>query len=126
VAPVGERVAEVYDIIERRFIEYGLDPWMGSFGAGSRALIFVADMFYTRTDQEMTDRCRRLFAQLLDDMQAIGVGVYRSHLSFMDEVAERQAWNSGALPRLNERMKAFIDPNGILAPGKQGIGSLRP
>lgn len=126
VAPIGERVEQVYSIIERRFLEFGIDPWMGSFGAGPRAMIFVADMFYKRDDPEMTDRCRALFRQLCDDMVEIGVGVYRTHLAFMDDAAAMHRWGDGALPRLNDRLKAMLDPNGILAPGKQGIGSKTP
>jgi hypothetical protein len=39
----------------------------------------------------------------------------------MDEVASTFDFNEGALMRLNETLKRAIDPNGILAPGKQGI-----
>ncbi len=123
VAPLGDRAEEVYSIIEQRFLEYGKDPWIGMFGISSRALIFVADMFFTRTDAEETERCRRLFRQLCDDMADIGVGLYRTHLRFMDDAAAMHRWGDHALPRLNNRIKAALDPNGILAPGKQGIGS---
>jgi 4-cresol dehydrogenase (hydroxylating) len=125
VAPIGKRTQQVYEIIEKRFLEYGIDPWMGAFGAGPRALIFVADMFYLRDDPEMTERCRRLFRQLCDDMADIGVGIYRAHLAFMEDGARMHRWGDHALPRLNDRLKAALDPNGILAPGKQGIGVLR-
>ena len=126
VAPIGKRVEQVYSIIEKRFIEFGIDPWMGAFGAGPRALIFVADMFYLRDDPEMTARCRKLFRQLCDDMAAIGVGIYRTHLAFMEDGAAMHRWGDGALPRLNDRLKAALDPNGIFAPGKQGIGVRKP
>lgn len=123
VAPLGDRAEEVYAIIERRFLEFGKDPWIGMFGISSRALIFVADMFFTRTDAEDTARCRELFRQLCRDMQEIGVGLYRTHLRFMDDAVAMHGWGDHALPRLNNRIKAALDPNGILAPGKQGIGS---
>jgi len=36
-------------------------------------------------------------------------------------VADTYDWNGGALRKLNERVKDALDPNGILAPGKNGI-----
>lgn len=125
VAPLGSRVSEVYALLERRFIEYGIDPWIGSFGLGGRALVFVADMFFQRTDRDLTERCRTLFRLLCDDMANRGVGLYRSHLSFMDDAAAMHRWGDGALPRLNARLKDMLDPNHILAPGKQGIWGQR-
>ena len=123
VAPLGDRAEEVYSIIERRFLEFGKDPWIGMFGISARALIFVADMFFQRTDAEDTARCRALFRKLCDDMAAIGVGLYRTHIEFMDDAVAMHGWNDHALPALNNRIKAALDPRGILAPGKQGIGS---
>jgi 4-cresol dehydrogenase (hydroxylating) len=39
----------------------------------------------------------------------------------MDDVALTFDYNNHALLRLNETVKDALDPNGILAPGKQGI-----
>ena len=58
-------------------------------------------------------------------MAAMGIGLYRTHLSFMDDAAAMHRWGDAALPKLNARIKAALDPFGILAPGKQGIGSPR-
>ena len=124
LAATGERVSEGYEIVERRFIEYGLDPWVGMFGMGGRAVIFVADLIYNRADADMIARCRALFAQLCKDFEAIGASIYRSHVTFMDEGAATQTWNEGAFGRFNRQFKAQVDPNGILAPGKQGIWPL--
>jgi 4-cresol dehydrogenase (hydroxylating) len=46
---------------------------------------------------------------------------YRTHLSFMQDVANTFDFNNHALARLNETVKDALDPNGILAPGKNGI-----
>jgi 4-cresol dehydrogenase (hydroxylating) len=43
----------------------------------------------------------------------------------MDLVAEQYAFNDSSLRRLAETIKAAIDPQGILAPGKQGIWPAR-
>jgi hypothetical protein len=52
---------------------------------------------------------------------AAGYGEYRTHISFMDQVAATYSWNDNALAKLNRLLKDSLDPNGILAPGKQGI-----
>ena len=42
-------------------------------------------------------------------------------VDFMDEVAASFDFNAHALNRLNQTLKDALDPNGILAPGKQGV-----
>ncbi|MEO6152548.1 MAG: FAD-binding oxidoreductase [Croceibacterium sp.] len=126
VAPVGERVEQVYAAVEARFLAFGMDPWIGMFGIGNRALIMVADLIYNRDDADMVARCRELFRTLCDELAGMGIALYRSHITFMDDVVKMHAWGDHALPRLNNRLKDMLDPTGILAPGKQGIGSERP
>lgn len=46
---------------------------------------------------------------------------YRSHLAFVDLVADAYDANDFALRRMVETIKDALDPRGILAPGKQGI-----
>ena len=126
VAAVGERAEEVYALLERRYLEFGIDPWIGMFGIGGRALIMVADLIYNRDDADMVARCRSLFRTVCEDLAGIGVGLYRSHVTFMDDAVKMHTWGDHALPRLNDRLKDLLDPNHILAPGKQGIGSPAP
>jgi 4-cresol dehydrogenase (hydroxylating) flavoprotein subunit len=78
-------------------------------------------MVYDRDDQAMTSRVRNLFKVLVADAAKEGYSEYRTHLSYMDDVALSFDYNNHALRRLNETVKDALDPNGILAPGKQGI-----
>jgi 4-cresol dehydrogenase (hydroxylating) flavoprotein subunit len=39
----------------------------------------------------------------------------------MDKVNDTYNFNNNVQRRLNEKVKDAIDPNGILAPGKQGV-----
>jgi len=93
----------------------------GGVTLGERHVNVVNMLAYDRDDAGMTKRADALFRELMADAEVRGFGEYRSHLSYMDDVRETYGFNGGALHRLNEWMKDAIDPNGILAPGKQGI-----
>lgn len=121
MAPVGKRVREVYDVVMRGYYKHGIDPYVGMFGLGQRSVVMVADIFYDRDDRDMVERARALFRDLCEETAKIGVGLYRAHITFMDEAAAMQGFNDHALMRLNRAVKAALDPKGILAPGKQGI-----
>jgi 4-cresol dehydrogenase (hydroxylating) len=119
--PVGSRVQELYNHIHKRFVEAGLDCYLGMLNTGNRGLILNAVMFFNRTDADLTRRGRELYARLAEETSKMGYGDYRAHISFMDHAAAMYTFNNHALLRLNERVKDALDPNGILAPGKQGI-----
>lgn len=93
----------------------------GGVTLGERHVNVVNMLAYDRGDADMTARADSLFRALVDDAKTRGFGEYRSHLSYMSDVAATYDFNGGSLHRLNEWMKDAIDPNGIIAPGKQGI-----
>jgi len=103
-----------------RYKEYGFD-YQGSFAFGERHLINVNAMILNKDSPEMMAKVDPFFRTLVADAKAQGYGEYRTHLDYMDLVADTYDWNGGALRKLNERVKDALDPNGILAPGKSGI-----
>jgi 4-cresol dehydrogenase (hydroxylating) len=78
-------------------------------------------MLYNKDDPKLTASVRKLFDTLVKDSAAAGYAEYRTHLSYMDDVAATFDFNGHALRKLNESLKDMIDPHGILAPGKNGI-----
>ncbi len=103
-----------------RYKEYGMD-YQGSFAFGERHLTNVNAMIFNKDDPAMMGKIDGFFRRLVADAKAQGYGEYRTHLDYMDLVADTYDWGGGALGKLNRKVKDALDPNGILAPGKNGI-----
>ena len=93
----------------------------GSFTVKDRFAVNINMLLYNRDDEQQVKRIRALFDALIADARQAGYGEYRTHLDWMDRVATSYDFNDNALLRLNEKVKDALDPNGILAPGKQGV-----
>ncbi|KAL4997659.1 hypothetical protein BDV10DRAFT_195008 [Aspergillus recurvatus] len=63
-----------------------------------------------------------LKAKQFDHGHRLGHLEYRTHVSFVDEVASHHNFKTGAMARLVSAFKDLLDPNGIISPGKSGIG----
>jgi 4-cresol dehydrogenase (hydroxylating) len=116
----SEHVLKQLHSTKKRYEEIGVD-YYGSFTLFERYTTNVNMMVYDRDDNAMTTKVRNLFKVLVADAAKEGYSEYRTHISFMDDVALSFDYNNHALLRLNETVKDALDPNGILAPGKQGI-----
>ena len=103
-----------------RYKEFGMD-YHGSFALGERHITNVNQVLFDRDDPDMVSRVDRFFRSMVEDAKREGYGEYRAHVQYMDLIADCYDFNDHALKRLNERVKRALDPNGILAPGKNGI-----
>ncbi len=116
----GQRVLDQMHLTRKRYYEHGID-YSATFYVGGRHVTNVNLIIYNRDDDKLTANARKLFHTLVRDSAAAGYAEYRTHLSYMDEVAGTFGFNDHALRRLNESLKDMLDPNGILAPGRNGI-----
>jgi 4-cresol dehydrogenase (hydroxylating) len=121
VSPIkGSEAMQQYHMVRDRLHQYGFD-YMSVFAIGWRELHHVIELVFNRGDPEEIKRAREVFGILVQEAAQAGYGEYRTHIAFMDQIAQTYGWNNGAIGKLNALLKDALDPNGILAPGKQGI-----
>jgi 4-cresol dehydrogenase (hydroxylating) len=122
----GESILEAVGLLSGALAELGVPPSAlippQSYFPRS-IVIFVG--FPITTDIETNRRTRETYRRLIELSAERGWGEYRTHIAFMDDVMQSYSFNEHALLRLHERMKDTLDPNGILAPGKNGIWPAR-
>jgi 4-cresol dehydrogenase (hydroxylating) len=99
---------------------YDVD-FYASFTVSGRFATNINMLMYDRDNAEQVTNIRKLFNALIAETAKAGYGEYRTHLGWMDQVGETFDFNHHAQRRLNEKVKDALDPNGILAPGKQGV-----
>nr|OQO16541.1 hypothetical protein B0A51_14505 [Rachicladosporium sp. CCFEE 5018] len=96
----GDDGVAQYDVTRRRCEEAGFD--------------FI-------NDPDSRRRAHWLIKTLIDDAAKRGWGEYRTHLSVMDQIADTYSFNYHAQMKLNDKIKAALDPKGIMAVGKNGV-----
>lgn len=92
-----------------------------SFTIGGRYATNINMLMFDRDQPAQVANMKKLFSTLIAETAKAGYGEYRTHLGWMDEVMDSYDFNDNALRRLGEKVKDALDPNGILAPGKQGV-----
>ena len=118
--PRGDLAMEQFKRTFALYQQYGMD-YHASFAMSERSLVNVNQLLYNKDDPGMMSRVDAMFRALVADAAVHRYGEYRTHIDYMDLVADTYDFNQHALRRLNERVKDALDPNGILAPGKSGI-----
>lgn len=120
----GEAIFKAQRVFGELYTELGL-PVGNQFAAlpwsyYPRALVLLFGLPTSR-DVDSNRETRRIFERLVEVSAENGWGEYRTHIGFMDSVAEIYSYNNHALRRFHETLKDAVDPNGILSPGKSGI-----
>ncbi len=118
--PRGDLALDQFRRTYALYQKFGMD-YHASFAMSERSLVNVNQLLYNKDDPDMMSRVDAMFRALVADASAQRYGEYRTHIEYMDLVADSYDFNGHAMRRLNERVKDALDPNGIIAPGKSGI-----
>ena len=116
----GKLALEQFHRTYARYKEFGMD-YQASFAFGERHLINVNAIQFNKDDPAMMQRVDPFLEALIADARTRGYCEYRTHLDYMDAVADTYDFNDHALRRLNQRVKDALDPAGVIAPGKSGV-----
>lgn len=111
---------DVWPYLEKckeRFLAHGFDFYVAMLLMNPRSVICLMAILYDREDQSEIERSTQLYQSLLAEIQQNRYQQYRAGL---------QSWGSMyadtlELGRLNNRIKAALDPDNTLAPGHYGI-----
>ena len=120
----GEAIFKAQRVFGELYAELAL-PAANQFAAlpwsyYRRALVLLFGI-PTSHDAAQNRQGREVFERLVQVSAENGWGEYRTHVAFMDDVANTYSYNDHALRRFHETLKDAVDPNGILSPGKSGI-----
>lgn len=119
-APRGEDAWKLFQIAKRRHEEFNLDSFPAAC-VGLREMYVIVNMVYDKGDALSKANAYACMRAMITDAAEEGFGEYRTHLLLQDQVASTYSWNNNALMKFHEQLKDSLDPNGILAPGKNGI-----
>jgi 4-cresol dehydrogenase (hydroxylating) len=116
----GTDVRKIVELTRSRMAEDDAEYFVGIM-LYRRFAIHISLLLFDLDIPGQVDRQHRAYADLVTRAAEVGYGEYRTHLRYMDLVADQYGYNDGSLRRLAESIKDAVDPAGILAPGKQGI-----
>ncbi len=117
----GDKVLSYAKRVKAIYQEVGQD-YYSTFTIGRRHINNVSLILYDRDDPKATGRADGLFRRLAAEARRDGYAEYRGHIDYMDVIADCYDFNDHAQLKLNDTVKAALDPKNIIAPGRNGIG----
>ena len=116
-----------YDVLEEIRVEQKWGFWRAYFSLYSQVELLPGLLQTTRCalnaipGATMKWRVDHLMRHFIRDAAGMGYTAYRNRLDYMDEIDSHFNLQGGALKQFNTKLKNFLDPKGILSPGKSGI-----
>lgn len=111
-------VDAVRDLGRRLYREHGFDDYLALIMVNPRTVVALFSIYYDREDEAEVTRAQELYATLRDACLERGYQQYRT-----SAVGSRRVLDCAPEVRaFADRLKAAVDPAGVLAPGRYGVG----
>lgn len=123
VAPlVGTEAYRLHTLI-RNVIEQEmqLDYFASPMVINARSFVHACGAIWDVSSEEATKRSYDGCKIIVREAAKAGFGEYRAHLDYMDFAGDTYGFGDHAYRGFLGKIKDAVDPNGILAPGKQSI-----
>lgn len=122
VAPMtGEHAERVAQISSDVLLRHGFEPMLSLTLVTERAITCVISISYDRDVDGEDARALACYHALREELTQAGYHSYRLGIQ-----AEGRGGGGDSAAAVLERLKLVLDPHGILAPGRYGIGASRP
>lgn len=118
----GEEFWKQVEVMREVYGKFDM-PYIGSalhFHA-DRAIMGLMGVPIIPGDKEQNIKAVEHGKAIIEAAAEHGWAEYRTPTTFMQAASEVYSFNNHALRRFNEALKDTFDPNGVLAPGKNGI-----
>jgi 4-cresol dehydrogenase (hydroxylating) len=114
----GREARVVVDVAERLYTAHRFElPITITFVRPDRVVATMSCNF-NRNDSEEKARAHALYFAMHDEYEALGIGHYRAGILGQQDICYPEPGKSATLAAL----KRVLDPNGVIAPGRYGIG----
>jgi 4-cresol dehydrogenase (hydroxylating) len=117
-AGTGRAAREVVRIVERLYREHRFELPVVMTSVKPSRLVATMSCNFNRNDPEARSRAHALHRRLDEEFSAANIGRYRTGILGMDHVEYLDPGKRETLARL----KGVLDPNGVIAPGRYGLG----
>ncbi len=118
VAPLtGRHVTEVIELNKPLFEKHGFDFYAALIVANPRSIIVLMCIIYDKTKASESARAFDLYNEMCERTAGAGYQQYRTSVAYMDRILKP----SGTFHDLANTIKAALDPDDLLAPGRYGV-----
>ena len=114
----GRHTGDLVELSQAVFERHGLDFSITFIMVNARSTLGLIEIFYDRDDDSERARMQATYDELAQATLAAGYQQYRTSVWYGAHVLD----GSPGLKGLLDSLKAAVDPDGVLAPGRYSIG----